>query len=138
MPNLADIAGLVTPDLIRRNVEMAACLGLSHRKSRRILGQKYVAPTGDDHVIKPGDFPAIERSVATMDEASAMLSANAEVFETILAFLADQNERRPAPVLRLVPRSEPPAAPSQPEPSRAGIMARCWARLAGTPTAEVA
>lgn len=138
MLNLADIAGLVTPDLIRRNVEMAACLGLSHRKSRRILGQKYVAPTGDDHVIKPGDFPAIERSVATMDEASAMLSANAEVFETILAFLADQNERRPAPVLHLVPRPKPPVAIPHPQPTRTGIMARCWARLAGTPTAEVA
>nr|WP_137828234.1 hypothetical protein [Methylobacterium sp. L1A1] len=138
MPNLADIAGLVTPDLIRRNVEMAACLGLSHRKSRRILGQKYVAPTGDDHVIKPGDFPAIERSVATMDEASAMLSANAEVFETILAFLADQNERRPAPVLRIVPRSDPPTVSPQPEAPRIGIVARLWARLSGSPTAAAA
>lgn len=132
----ADLAGLITPDRIRRTLEMAARCGLDHRKCRRILAQSYAPPTEGEHAIKARDFPAFEISVATMDEASRMLAEDAEIMEAVRAFFADQNERRTAPVLRLVPRPDP--APVLAQPSARGVLARAFTGLFGGRAAKVA
>lgn len=135
MLTAADLAGLVTPDRIRRTLEMAARCGLDHRKCRRILAQSYAPPTEGEHAIKARDFPAFEISVATMDEASRMLAEHAEIMEAVRAFFADQNERRPAPVLRLI-RKEAPVAVPAPQSAR-GVVAKL-AGLFGGRAAKVA
>ena len=123
MLNIADLAGL----------DLSAMLALSARLDAAALHQDRCRRQAARFEV-PDGFLGTAQAVEEMDAHAAAIADGARLVSLMARLLADENQSRPAPVLRRVPRSAPPAA----SPSRIGIMARCWARLAGTPTAEVA
>ncbi|ACB80885.1 hypothetical protein Mpop_2730 [Methylorubrum populi BJ001] len=119
MLTAADIGGFDLPALTRR-LEAAAL----HQDRCRRRGAGFDLPK---------NFRATAIDVTAMDEHAASIAEGARFVALVHRLSLDDSTRRPAPVIRLVPAQEQPAAPAPKSPR---LFSRALARL--WPAREVA
>ncbi len=124
MLTAADLAGFDLPALLSLGARLEAAA--LHQDRCRRQAARFEIPAG---------FVGTVQAIEEMDQHAAAIAEGARLASLVARFMADQNERRPAPVLRLVPKGEPAAIPA-PQSAR-GVVAKL-AGLFGGRAAEVA
>ena len=115
MLNAADLAGFDLPALVVGLQDAAIHQDRCRRQAQRIG--------------IPADAMHTRLAAVEMDKHAAAIAEGARLAALIVRLLADQNERRSAPVLRLVPKPEP--APVLAQPSARGVIARAFGLFSG-------
>lgn len=118
MPIPADIADWDA--LAAGLLAMSDRRAIASHQGRRMLEQKVVAPTADEHRIAEHDFPAVEAELAEIDRESALLAQTARAFAQISRFMTDESSGRPA---LAAPRADTRS------PSARGLIAHAFAAL---------
>ncbi|ACK82500.1 hypothetical protein [Methylorubrum extorquens] len=124
MLNPSDLASTDWDGLSAGLLALADRRAIASHQGRRMLEQKVVTPSADEHRIGEHDFPAVEAELQEIDRESALLAQTARAFAQIGRFMADDQSGRPAA-----------AAPETDARSPAAfrLLARALTALTGAP-----
>jgi hypothetical protein len=96
MLNPSDLASTDWDGLSAGLLALADRRAIASHQGRRMLEQKVVTPSADEHRIGEHDFPAVEAELQEIDRESALLAQTARAFAQIGRFIADEQSGRPA------------------------------------------